>query len=467
MRHVIKKIVAVTLMLGFICLPMNSVLQAQETAEVNYELLFKAVMDEIKQSYLYGDEISKKELFEAAMKGMFDKLDPYSEFQTPVENQVFTNSINQSYVGIGVGLMRVDDKTMITEVFNHSPAQEAGVIKGDYFKAVDGIDVTNMAIDELLIKVLGEEGTLVNITFGRGRTSYSVDILRAQINIASAETVPISELYRGLDQVVEDQIGYIAISSFSETVYDEFSEALQDVKVTGANYLILDLRDNGGGYVSEAVKVAQKIIPAGPIVSFKNNTGEGMVYTSERVDVPFQIVALINENSGSATEFVAGAIQDSGVGLLVGETTYGKGVAQYLLPFVENYTIKLTEEEFFTRNGHKVNGVGVTPDYVVEIPTFISGNTKYYLYDESEEVILLEKILNYLGYHVGTPDQVFDKKTFEGVKNFQLDHNLYGYGACDFGTAAALNEALQASILEYDPQLNKAFELIIEKMSEK
>ncbi len=465
MTYTIKRVVAVLLLLTLLCMPLNLSLTA-EAASVNYEALFKKVMDEIKNSYLYGEELTERELFEGAMEGMFGKLDPYSEFQTPSQNENFTNSISQSFVGIGVRLLQFGDKITIEEVFNQSPAQKGGVQKGDYFKTVDGVDVTKVTIEALLEKVLGEEGTDVKITFGRGITSYTVTLTRARITIPSAATTPLSDLYKGLDPKVEDQIGYISISSFSETVSEDFNAAVKTIRAKGAKYLILDLRDNGGGYVHTAVEIAQSIIPAGNIVTFKDNQGSAFSYTSEAAVVPFEIIALVNGYSASATEFIAGAIQDSKVGTLVGEKTYGKGVAQILMPFDENYTLKLTVEEFFSRNGNKVNGLGISPDYVVEIPQFISGKTKYYPYDQAEEVISVEKILKYLGYPIGTPDQVYDPVTVAAMKKFQKDQGLYVYGVCDFTTGARLNEALQKSVWDKDPQLNKAVELILEKMGE-
>lgn len=152
---------------------------------INYGTLFEEIMNTVKQDYLNSDEISEKELFEAAIKGMFDQLDKYSVFMTPIENQSFTNAISPSIVGIGVGLRRIDNQTIITDVFEGSPAYNAGVKKGDCFKAVDGRDVTEMAIDDLLNLVLGEEGTNVTITFIRGDSDYTVTIQRAVVKVPS------------------------------------------------------------------------------------------------------------------------------------------------------------------------------------------------------------------------------------------------------------------------------------------
>lgn len=438
-----------------------------DDTSIDYGTLFNQIMETVKQDYLNTDDISEKELFEAAMKGMFDKLDQYSLFMTPKENQSFTNAISPSIVGIGVGLKRIGDETIITNVFEGSPAYNAGVKKGDYFKAVDGQDVTDMAVDDLLNLVLGEEGSNVIITFGRGNSDYTVTIKRAVVKVPSVEAKDISELDKDVDKSIASQIGYINISSFSGTADKEFDIALQKVEESGAEYLILDMRNNGGGYVSTAVNIAKKLVPEGEIVSFVDNSGNEVVYSSDLQDPPYQIVALVNGNSASATEFVTGALQDSKVATIVGETTYGKGVAQYLLPIPEDYTIKLTVEEFFTRDHHKINGLGVTPDVVANIPNYIAGDVKYYINDKADEITNIENILTLLGYDVGTPDNNYDQKTFDAIKKFQIDQGLYGYGACDFTTEKYLNTALQKSVLEHDPQLEAAVQVIMNKMNKK
>ncbi|MBC7960578.1 MAG: S41 family peptidase [Vallitaleaceae bacterium] len=475
MSYLMKRALALVLVLILLWVPMNFTLQAEETTGVEYEVLFKQVMDLIQKSYLNNKQVTQKDLFEAAMKGMFDKLDPYSEFLTPVENENFSNSINATFVGIGVQLLQVGDYATITNVFKESPAMKAGVLKGDYFKKVNGLDVAKMPVENVVKLVVGEAGTTVTIVFGRGATEYTVDIVREKVTVSTVETVDVIQLNKRLTSAQASKIGYISLSSFSETAPALFAKALQIQKEKGAKYLILDMRDNGGGYVSSAVDMAKAVVPKGGIVSFVDNTGSEYTYKSELAEAPFEIVALVNEYSASATEFFAGAIQDSRVGTLVGETTYGKGVAQYLMELTtdsnpltvdNNYTIKLTEEEFFTRNHHKVNEIGITPDYVVEIPSFVLGGSKYYFNDKAEEIVAIEKVLAYLGYKVGVPDTVFDKMTFAAVKKFQADHKLYSYGVCDITTQKILNEALQKSVLEKDPQLDKAFELILQKMAQ-
>lgn len=462
-----KKIFMVMALVILMSFPTNVYADTttDEPTLLDYERMFVQVLQFIKEGYIYGDQLTEKQLFEAAMKAMFNELDGYSEFMTATEGQEFTNSLSASYVGIGVQLIQSGDYITITKVFPGSPAEKAGVKKGDYFISVEGINTIGFNTQQILTHVLGEEGTTVNIVFGRGGTNYSVSLIRSKVSIPTVEHVPITELYSGLTEEEAGQIEYINLVSFSENTDVDFEDAIKEAQESGAKYLILDMRDNGGGYVSTAVNVAKTIVPEGPIVYFRNSDGTERVYSSTLEEAPFEIIALVNEHSASATEFVAGAIKDSGVGQLVGETTFGKGVAQFMFDYDFNYKLKLSMEEFFTRDKNTINKIGIDPDYFVEIPEYLIGDTRFFINDQKAEIIGIEKVLDFLGYDIGSPDNLYDYKTFDAVKKFQLDEGLYGYGVCDLTTQAKLNEALQESIQAKDPQLNTAVSLILNKIT--
>lgn len=432
--------------------------------ELNYGELLNEAMNLVKEHYIDGNELTEKELFEAAMNGMFSKLDRYSSFMTPSELSTFENAINQDYVGIGVQLLEKGDYISITRVFDGSPAQEGGVLKGDYFVSVNDVSVKGLTSEEVVEKVIGEEGTKVKIVFGRGNENYTLELTRRRLEIPSVSYLPISEVYEDLGEMEKEKMAYIQISSFSSNADKEFERALERAEKDGVEYIILDLRDNGGGYVSSGVNIAREIVPEGMIVSFQDASGNVSTYKSKLEDAPFEIIALINENSASATEFVAAAIKESGAGVLVGQTTYGKGVAQSIFSFEEEYTIKLSMNEFFSRDNKKINGLGVSPNYEVKIPSLMPIVQRYYLKDRGEAILYLEEILDFLGYEVGNVDENFDRETLNGIKKFQKDQGLYSYGICDFTTQERLNSALIQSIEEKDPQLDKAISLVLEKV---
>lgn len=465
-----KRLLCLVLVLALLVIPAP--INAESTTDKNtddktdYSLLYKEAIEMIMYYYLDAHKLTEKQLFEAAMRGVFSELDIYSEFMTVEERDEFVDAIEQKYVGIGIKMQQLDGRAMIIDVFDGSPAQKAGLQRGDIIVKVDGKDAP-ADLNDLVDMVLGEAGTKVSVTVLRNNKTYTYTIERASVNVPSVSIKPIPEVYKGLTKEQEEKIAYIEITTFSSTTGDEFKKCLNTVKEAGAKYLILDLRGNTGGYVMAALEVASKIIPKGDIVHFEDAEGNGVVYDTALEEAPFEIVCLVDEYTASATEFLAGAIQDSGVGVLVGETTYGKGVAQYIIKFTDDYHMKLTFEEFYTRNHNKINGVGIKPDYYVEIPSFMPGTQRYYVNDDLEEVLILEKILTYLGYNVGTVDTKYDSKTFEAVKKFQWDAGLYGYGVCDYNTQKALNIALQKKIWEKDVQVDKAFSIILDKINEK
>ncbi len=464
MGQTFKRIIALVITGAIILTPIQ--LQAETTTD-SYSELFQQAMEFISDHYLDKDEITQEELFRGAMQGMFGILDPYSKFMTYDEVSGFTDAIDGSYVGVGIQLDAKAGVVYVERVFDGSPAGDAGVKRGDTFLAVDGEDVTGYDIQQLLKLLLGEENTQVEVTFSREQMPYTVEMTRSRITAPMLMSEDIRDYYDGLTDEEAAKIGYIQINSFSEDVGAAYANAYAALVEDGMQYLVLDLRDNGGGYVSAGVELAQQIVPEGPIVTFIDADGNENTFSSELKEAVVPMVVLINEHSASATEFVAGAIQDTGAGILVGETTFGKGVSQYLFDFGGDYGIKLTMEAFYTPLRNPINGVGITPDHIVEVPTYMAGTERYYLNDDLPAVLELEKILSYLGYDVGIVDSVYDRSTFNAVKKFQIDQKLYGYGVCDYGTQKALNAALYGSILEKDRQLEKAVQLLLGKSDEK
>lgn len=431
----------------------------------DYAQLFYNMMELIMNNTI-DDSITRETLFLEAMKGMFKKLDPYSEFFTKTEAQNFTTSVSKQYIGIGVELSQKGDYVVITNVFLGGPAKAAGVEAGDEILAVDGVSAKGMNIQTLISKVMGEVGTSVDILFQRGKVQFKKTIIRQVITVKSVDTMTLPKSYL-LTPEQTSQISYLRLSSFSSNTDVEFNDAITAAKDAGAKYLILDLRDNGGGYVQTAINICKSIIPAGTIMHFENKTGEQVVFSSALTEPPFYIVALINEYSASATEFVSAAIQDSKVGVLVGETTYGKGVAQYLYDIEDTYMVKLTTEEFFSRDGKVIQQKGVSPDFPVEIPNLISSDHRFFVGDQNPVIKNIEGILAYLGYFKGIPDETFGADTVLAMKTFQKASGLFPYNICDFTTQKTLNEKFAAEFTKKDTQLDKAVEIVLSKINEK
>lgn len=461
----IKKSIVILLTVIIISTNVFAAEDGGNTSE-QYAQEFKEIMDLILNNYL-DDSITAQKLFEAAIEGMFGSLDKYSEFFTEKEMEAFTRNMEKSYVGIGVELKEGNNYVEINKVFKGGAAEKGGVRAGDVIKSINGESAIEFTPAEVADRVLGEEGTEVVITFERNETEYTLTLIRAIINLTTVEQEDISNIYKDLDKEVANEIGYLSITSFSQNTDKEFTSAVNDLKEKDIKYLILDLRDNGGGYVNQAVNVSNEIVPAGPVLHFINKEGRKITYSSYQENPPFEIVALINENSASATEFVAAAIKESGIGVLVGENTYGKGVAQYMYSLSTEYMLKLTVEEFRSRNNNVIHEKGVNPDYKVAIPRLINSDKRFYLNDDLEQIYNVESILAYLGYKISNPDTKYDRESYNAVYKFQKDNGLYPYGVCDYSTQKKLNDIYLKSISEKDIQRDKALEIILGKINEK
>jgi len=424
----------------------------------------ESVMQMILSNHINADALTLEMLFEAAMNGVFDVLDPYSMYIGASHAESFTDTLNNSYVGIGVSLIQEGDYVVIERVFLDGPAYKGGLKVHDKIISAQGTSLVGKTPGEAAAIIIGEEGTEVNLKINRQGYEFDMTLIRGRVTINAIDQVELSELYPDIPKMVTDQIGFLKISSFTRNVDEELEPLLEAYKSQGKKYLLLDMRDNGGGYVDSAVNVSNLLVPEGPVLRFVNNTGREIVYYSELKDPSFKIVALVNRNSASATEFVAAAISESGIGSLVGETTYGKGLAQYLYTLDDGAVVKLTQETFYSRANNPINEIGVTPEVLVEYPKYLTKTSKFYPHDKNTEILEVESILAFLDYEVDTPDDFYDNKTFEAIKQFQSDQKVYAYGICDYLTQDLLNKAFMEKKSEKDLQLDKAVETLLVEM---
>lgn len=425
---------------------------------------FKQMLKLLMEQYA-GQEVEGEVLFKAALDGMFDELDTYSTFYTKHQKEAFVEAVSGEFVGIGVVMELDGDYAKIQRPLPKSPAFLAGVKPEDIIVAINGESAKGLSLNEIANKVKGKEGTKVNVTFKRGSDEFTLELTRQLIKISAVESEDIHTLFPKLSRYKASKIAYIKINGINENVATDMIPYVEKAKRKGVRYLILDLRDNLGGYVDTGVDLCNLLIPEGPVLHFVNKEGRKLTYTSDLKKAPFELVVLTNENTASASEFIAAAVKESGVGVTVGETTYGKGVAQYIWNFSEDYAFKLTMEEFFSRDGNKINGIGVAPDYEVIVPNLIVSPERLFLDDEMKEVEDVELILDYLGYDINKPDLVYDKKTEKAITKFQTENDLRAYGVTDYPTLNMLNKKLIESINEKDIQLEKALDIILSKMN--
>lgn len=450
----IKKTLATIMILSMMVFSVNINAGDELKTIPEYTALFSEMLTLASETSIY-ESVNEKVLFEAAMEGMFNAIDGYSELMTIEQTEGFKDSIESNYVGIGVRLDNIDNQNIIIEVFRGSPSKEAGIRDGDIIISVDGVNTEGYSIDQLLEILLGDEGTSVDLGIRRGLDEITYDLTRRPITIPTVEEIDLEE--SDMDVRLLDKTAFIRVNSFGQNTDVDFDVIVEAVTARGVEYLILDLRDNSGGYTNPAINMCKSIVPMGKVISFVDGQGEETNYYSSAVDVPFkQIVTLTNENTASSSEILTSAIQDSGIGITVGENTYGKGISQYFYQVDSDYYIKITGQEFYSRNGNKIHQVGIAPDVFVEIPNFITSQYRMYKGEDKDEVLQMEKILDYLGYDVGTPDTIYDAKSHEAVYKFQADQGLHPYGICDYTTIGALNEALYLSVMAKDVQLEAA-----------
>lgn len=318
------------------------------------------VLEEMIDEY-YLEDAQESALEQGVYKGMIEALqDPYSTYYSQEELEELQNKTQGIYYGIGarVGIDADTQLPRIASVIEGTPAQEAGLMAGDLLYEVDGTCVQGMDLNSAVALVKGDEGTIVHLTVIReGETDYlEFDVERRKLE---NETVSY--------EMMEDGIGYIQIQEFDDVTVDQFSEALDACRREGMQGLILDLRGNPGGNLSTVCEIARMMLPEGLIVYTEEKNGDREEYTcdgSRQLTEP--LVVLVDSNSASASEILAGAVKDYGIGTLVGTTTFGKGIVQRIMKLSDGSAVKLTVSKYYTPKGNNIHEIGISPD--VEVP---------------------------------------------------------------------------------------------------
>lgn len=321
-------------------------------------------LEKIINAY-YLEDIDKSKLEEGIYKGLLSGLDdPYSVYYTSDEYKKLLEDTTGKYYGIGALVSQAVDTGIITasKIFEGSPAEKAGMKSGDAIYKVAGKEVTGEDLDEVVSDIKGDKGTQVNVTVYRASQKKYIDltITRDEINVPTIS-------YKMLDN--NRKIGYIQIIQFEEVTYNQFAKALQDLKKQGMKAVIFDIRDNPGGLYSVVCKMLDDLLPEGTLVFTKNKYGTEDKETSDSDCLNIPMVVIQNENSASASEIFAGAIQDFNAGKIVGTQSFGKGIVQSILPLGDGSAVKLTIEKYYTPSGKNIHEKGITPDVVVKEDT--------------------------------------------------------------------------------------------------
>lgn len=309
------------------------------------------------EEYYIGD-IDAESMTESAIKGYVAGLnDDYSEYLTKEEYEELLISVTGDYVGIGIYMSQdVEGNIIVVSPIVGSPAEEAGLQAGDIITAINGESCSDMDLDTASSKIKGQEGTTVELEILRENEKLNKTVERRTVEIQDSRS-----------EILEGNIGYIQLTTFDEGCADNVEQYLLDFQNQGINSVIIDLRDNTGGVVTEAIDFAELFVKRGDIIMRSYNKADNVTLTKSNNTKPvdMEIVILVNEYSASATEIVTAALKDNEVATIVGTTTYGKGVMQEVMPLFDG-ALKVTIEEFRTPNGNEINNIGIMPDELVE-----------------------------------------------------------------------------------------------------
>ena len=394
-----KKVVGVLALLLALCLAGTSMAislpafkgkdDSVTITREEYERLIKfQKLDMILQiiDYYYYEDYELDDLLDGAAAGLVYGLgDIYSTYYNKEQMEKATEENTGRYAGIGCQLIGdPDDKLItITRVFKGSPAEKAGIIAGDKIVYVDDVYYTAYEMDDAVEVMRGTPGEIVKVTVLRGLETVDFDISRELINIKYVEY-----------QILPDNIGYVMVYDFLGNAVEGFREALQAFQEAGVDGMIIDLRNNGGGFVNAAVEMADMILPQGVAVTLNEN-GNVTEWPMDDVYYKVPMAVLVNGFTASASEILSGAVRDYKAGTLIGTKTFGKGVVQSELEFQDGTGIKVTSGRYYTPSGECIHGVGIEPDIECDLPEEVV--TRFGInnipYDQDEQLQCAVRVL--------------------------------------------------------------------------
>lgn len=346
---------------GFLPITTNSELK-ESFNQIDDISKYKKLFDIRQQIYQYYDgEIDEEKLVEGAIKGMTMGLnDPYSYYMNKDEYEKFMESNSGEYMGVGMQVGIDGDDMVVKEPLEGGPAESAGVKKGDIIKAINGVPMTSNDLEKAVSMMKGKEKAEIVLTLERAdKGIFDLKVMRDTVKTINVK-----------GEMLNDTVGYIKVKAFEENVANDFNKKLEELQSSGMKGLVLDLRGNGGGYMSECVELVSNFIPKGEeIVSTIDKYGnkeKSLSIGGKAYDLP--LVVLVDKESASASEIVAGAIKDYEVGTLVGTTTFGKGIVQMPVKQNDGGALKITISKYYTPSGENIHGKGIPADIEVEYP---------------------------------------------------------------------------------------------------
>lgn len=470
----------------------QTVFAASDQDNINL-LYMEKILEFIRDQY--EGELSDSELVDGAVRGIMNSLDDYTTYYTSEEKKAFVDSVSGIFGGVGISMEISGEYIVVSKVLPATPAEKAGILQGDKIIEADGVSLVGVTAEKAASIIKGDIGTVVKIGVLRNGSS---EVKYFEITREVIKVNPVT-------YEIRNGIGYIKLELFNENTDEYISKALEEMDRNKITKIILDLRDNPGGEVAQATALAQKFVPKGIItkLDFHSARYSDMTYYSYLEKPKYELAVLVNGMTASAAEIVAGAIQDTGAGKLVGTKTFGKAKFQSLIPILsrdafikyinqgilavnaydlQNQGIGIEEKDiagyakltlgyYYTPKGRLIDGKGLTPDIAAEDPKpmhdininsiqKLTKTVEHGLNGQGIDVYNAEKLLKFLGYNITAVDNTLDKGTVEALKYFQGKFGLNANGILDKYTQAALNAELDKLIGKYDMQYVAAADML-------
>ena len=329
----------------------------------------------------YVENVSPETIITGGINGTVNALgDPYSQYMDAATYKDFSRMTKGSFGGVGLVLGSKENVITVVAPIESTPGDKAGIKTGDQIVKIDGKDTKDLTLEQTVNLIRGPEGSEVTLTINRaGEEVRDYHLVRSNIEIKTVG-----------GKMLDNGIGYIRLSMFNEHTGNDFSEKIEELAGQGMKGVILDLRNNPGGLLSESIKVANHFVPQGPVVSVVRRDGTKQTHFSDGETTKYPVVILVNGGSASASEIVAGAVQDTGAGTLIGTKTFGKGTVQITMPLGDDSAVKLTVAKYATPNDRFIHGIGIVPDIIVEMPDGKENNKDLQL--EKAIEVLTEKL---------------------------------------------------------------------------
>ncbi|MCG2036029.1 S41 family peptidase [Staphylococcus epidermidis] len=452
--HFILVILGIILLTSIITV-VSTILISHQKSGLNKEQ--RANLKKIEYVYQtlnkdYYKKQSSDKLTQSAIDGMVKELkDPYSEYMTAEETKQFNEGVSGDFVGIGAEMQKKNEQISVTSPMKDSPAEKAGIQPKDIVTQVNHHSVVGKPLDQVVKMVRGKKGTYVTLTMKRGSQEKDIKIKRDTIHVKSVEYEK------------KGNVGVLTINKFQSNTSGELKSAIIKAHKQGIRHIILDLRNNPGGLLDEAVKMANIFIDKGnTVVQLEKGKDKEELKTSNQAlkqAKDMKVSILVNEGSASASEVFTGAMKDYHKAKVYGSKTFGKGIVQTTREFSDGSLIKYTEMKWLTPDGHYIHGKGIRPDVSISTPKYqslnvIPDNKTYHQGEKDKNVKTMKIGLKALGYPIDNETNIFDEQLESAIKTFQQDNNLKVNGNFDKKTNDKFTEKLVEKANKKDTVLN-------------